>query len=65
MSGQTVINYGYNSFEAMESFYIDPSRDIYLPKICSFQMNNDIDYFDEKPFDLSNCIGVNFDNTPI
>ena len=28
-------------------------------------MKDSLDYFDEKPFDLSHCIGVNFDNTPI
>jgi hypothetical protein len=36
-----------------------------LPKLCIFQLRDRFELFEEKQFDLSQCIGVNFDNTPI
>lgn len=51
-------------FEVMETFYIDPSRDIYLPKISMFQLRSGSEYFKDVQFELSQCISFNFEVSP-
>ena len=64
--GQTTIKQAV-MFEVADTFYIDPSRDLYLPKMCLFQSRNDQGCFEEHQFDLSRCIpsSDNFGNSAV